>query len=100
MLGKDSAEINCATALGLKARYVFISSGKDTWKAKLLPWKKTKLKPKQPQNQPEQAHKNDIIEEYQFIDNNERMAYYFIPIILNIITKKQTYLHIICETAK
>lgn len=47
-----------------------------------------------------QSHKKDIIEEHQFIDNNEKMPYYFLPIILNIIIKKQTYFHITCERAE
>lgn len=46
------------------------------------------------------SHKKDIIEEHQFIDNNEKMPYYFLPIIPNIIIKKQTYFHITCETAE
>lgn len=50
--------------------------------------------------QPGHEHKKDIIEEHQFIDNNEKMPYYFLPIMLNIIIKKQTYFHITCETAK
>lgn len=88
LLGKDSAEINCATVLGLKAQYVFISSGKDTWKEKNSPLEKNKTKTKETPNQPGHAHKKDIIEEHQFIDKNEKMSYYFLPIILNIIIKK------------
>lgn len=61
---------------------------------------KNKTKIKKNQNQPGRAHKKDIIEEHQFIDNNEKMSYYFLPIILNIIIKKQTYFRITCERAK
>lgn len=61
---------------------------------------KNKTKTKKTHKQPGHAHKKDIIEEHQFIDNNEKMPYYFLPIILNIIIKKQTYSHITCETAK
>lgn len=45
-------------------------------------------------------HKNNLIEEHQFIDNNEKMPYYFLSIICNIIMKKQTYFHITSETAE
>lgn len=61
---------------------------------------KNKTKTKKTYKQRGHAHKKDIIEEHQFIDNNEKMPYYFLPIILNIIIKKQTYFHITCETAK
>lgn len=45
-------------------------------------------------------HKNNVNEEHQFIDNNEKMPYYFLSIICNIIMKKQTYFHITSETAE